>query len=252
MNHTRTHSCRSMRDKLNDSDDAGVDHAEVYIVVRPKAVRGDQVPQINDNIMYITRHFSFVYVVEPMNDSLVTCSQCTHDPTDRGVGHTVAIRYRVPSYVLAVNAKPYTRKPDPKMKDPLVTCFRHMCSSYVQKVHMACMASLHTIMLMPTLHLASVFLSCTPSECYYAHTNVAPCFCHFTSLFSCEFSTMLLTLCHGRPICICSTNVCVCVCVYIYMHLCAYTYLAPLTKHHTHAHEHMSRYAYIRAHIRCS
>ena len=36
-----------MRDKLNDSDDAGEDHAQVYIVVRPKAVRGDQVPQIN-------------------------------------------------------------------------------------------------------------------------------------------------------------------------------------------------------------
>ena len=36
-----------MRDKLNDSDDAGEDYAQVYIVVRPKAVRGDQVPQIN-------------------------------------------------------------------------------------------------------------------------------------------------------------------------------------------------------------
>jgi len=32
-----------MRDKLNSADDAGEDDAQVYIVVRPKAVRGDQV-----------------------------------------------------------------------------------------------------------------------------------------------------------------------------------------------------------------
>jgi len=34
---------QSMRDKLNSADDAGEDDAQVYIVVRPKAVRGDQV-----------------------------------------------------------------------------------------------------------------------------------------------------------------------------------------------------------------
>jgi len=34
---------RSMRDKLYEADDAGEDHAQVYLVVRPKSVRGDQV-----------------------------------------------------------------------------------------------------------------------------------------------------------------------------------------------------------------
>jgi len=60
---------QSMRDKLNSADDAGEDDAQVYIVVRPKAVRGDQVLMTIENAMSKNPDASWVLLNPLLEDS---------------------------------------------------------------------------------------------------------------------------------------------------------------------------------------
>lgn len=72
----------SMRDKLNEADDAGEEKAQVYMVVRPKAVLGDQVLMAIENAISKNPNASWL-LLNPLLEDAVDASTFGIRETDR-------------------------------------------------------------------------------------------------------------------------------------------------------------------------